>query len=104
MQGHLLYVWGALGDYPDGLFNIHGASVDQEGSLYVAEVANGRVQKFRPWPGLNPEFLVGLCGVEIGVMISFLPARLSLSCSTLAVVLSFSGSARDTYRLDAERL
>jgi hypothetical protein len=29
----------ALGDYPGGLFNIHGASVDQEGNLYVAEVA-----------------------------------------------------------------
>ena len=59
MQGHLLYAWGALGDYPGGLFNIHGASVDQEGNLYVAEVANGRVQKFRPRPGANPEFLVG---------------------------------------------
>jgi peptidylamidoglycolate lyase len=59
MQGHLLYAWGALGDYPGGLFNIHGASVDQEGNLYVAEVANGRVQKFRPRPGANPEFVVG---------------------------------------------
>jgi sugar lactone lactonase YvrE len=45
--------------HPGGLFNIHGASVDQEGNLYVAEVANGRVQKFRPRPGANPEFLVG---------------------------------------------
>jgi DNA-binding beta-propeller fold protein YncE len=59
MQGHLLYAWGSLGDYPGGLFNMHGASVDQEGNLYVAEVANGRVQKFRPRPGANPEFLVG---------------------------------------------
>jgi NHL repeat len=52
-------LWGTLGDYPGGLFNIHGASVDQGGNLYVAEVANGRVQKFRPRPGANPEFLVG---------------------------------------------
>jgi hypothetical protein len=34
LQGHLLYAWGA-------------------------EVANGRVQKFRPRAGANPEFLVG---------------------------------------------
>jgi hypothetical protein len=27
--------------------------------LYIAEVAHGRVQKFRPRPGANPEFLVG---------------------------------------------
>jgi sugar lactone lactonase YvrE len=59
LTGHLLYAWGALGDYPGGLFNMHGASVDQEGNLYVAEVANGRVQKFRPRRGANPDFLVG---------------------------------------------
>jgi hypothetical protein len=57
-DGRLLYAWGALGDYPGGLFNMHGASVDQEGNLYVAEVANGRVQKFRPRPGANPAYLV----------------------------------------------
>jgi hypothetical protein len=48
LAGNYLYSWGALGDFPGGLFNIHGASVDQEGNLYVAEVANGRVQKFTP--------------------------------------------------------
>jgi len=57
-DGHLLYAWGTLGDWPGGLFNIHGASVDQEGNLYVAEVAGGRVQKFHPRPGANPEYLV----------------------------------------------
>jgi len=59
LTGHLLYAWGALGDYPGGLFNMHGASVDQQGNLYVAEVANGRVQKFRPRRGADPDFLVG---------------------------------------------
>ncbi len=59
LAGHLLYSWGTLGDFPGGLFNMHGASVDQQGNLYVAEVANGRAQKFRPRPGANPEFLVG---------------------------------------------
>src|SRR5438876_6124140 len=34
-------------------------SVDQEGNFYVAEVDNGRVQKFRPRAGANPAFLVG---------------------------------------------
>jgi peptidylamidoglycolate lyase len=58
LQGHLLYAWGTLGDFPGGLFNTHGMSVDQEGNLYVAEVANGRAQKFRPRPGANPAFLV----------------------------------------------
>jgi hypothetical protein len=56
--GHLLYAWGALGDYPGALFNMHGASVDQEGNLYIAEVAGGRVQKFRPRQGANPAYLV----------------------------------------------
>jgi hypothetical protein len=57
-DGHLLYAWGALGDYPGALFNMHGASVDQQGNLYVAEVAGGRAQKFRPRPGVNPAYLV----------------------------------------------
>ena len=57
-EGHLLYAWGTLGDWPGGLFNMHGASVDQEGNLYIAEVAGGRVQKFHPRPGANPAYLV----------------------------------------------
>jgi peptidylamidoglycolate lyase len=59
LDGHLLYAWGTLGDFPGGLFNMHGMSVDQEGNLYVAEVANGRVQKFHPRQGANPAFLIG---------------------------------------------
>src|SRR6185437_824409 len=59
LDGHLLYDWGTLADWPGGLFNMHGMSVDQEGNLYLAEVANGRVQKFRPRAGANPAFLVG---------------------------------------------
>jgi sugar lactone lactonase YvrE len=59
LDGHLLYAWGTLGDFPGGLFNMHGMSVDQEGNFYVAEVANGRAQKFHPRQGANPAFLVG---------------------------------------------
>jgi sugar lactone lactonase YvrE len=33
-------------------------SVDQEGNLYVAEVDSGRVQKFRPKPGANPNYVM----------------------------------------------
>jgi hypothetical protein len=38
---------------------MHGASVDQQGNLYIVEVASGRAQKIRPRPGANPDFLVG---------------------------------------------
>ena len=59
LEGHLLYSWGVLGDVPGTFLNMHGASVDQEGNLYTAEVGNGRVQKFRPRAGANPAMLVG---------------------------------------------
>jgi hypothetical protein len=59
LEGHYQYSWGTLGDFPGAFFNPHGFSVDQEGNLYVAEVGNGRAQKFRPRPGANPALLVG---------------------------------------------
>ena len=34
-------------------------TTDQDGNLYLAEVFNGRVQKFRPKPGADPAKLVG---------------------------------------------
>ena len=58
-EGRLLYAWGALGDYPGSFLNMHGASVDPEGNLYIADVGDARVQKFRPRPGARPELLVG---------------------------------------------
>jgi tripartite motif-containing protein 71 len=57
-EGHLLYAWGTLGMFPGALWGVHGMSVDQEGNLYVAEVDSGRVQKFRPKKGANPDYLV----------------------------------------------
>jgi DNA-binding beta-propeller fold protein YncE len=59
LEGRLQYAWGAVGDFPGTLWGVHGMSVDQEGNFYVAEVDSGRVQKFRPRPGANPDFLVG---------------------------------------------
>jgi tripartite motif-containing protein 71 len=58
LQGHLLYAWGAMGMFPGGLWGVHGISVDRAGNLYTAEVDNGRVQKFAPKAGANPDFLV----------------------------------------------
>jgi hypothetical protein len=57
-DGRYLYSWGSLGDWPGAFFNMHGASVDQQGNLYIAEVGGGRAQKFRPRPGANPALLV----------------------------------------------
>ena len=59
LQGHFLYSWGSWGEFPGGMWGVHGLSTDQEGNFYVAEVNNGRVQKFRPRQGANPEFVVG---------------------------------------------
>ena len=59
LQGHFLYSWGVWGDFEGGFWGVHGFSVDQEGNFYVAEVDSGRVQKFRPRQGANPNFLVG---------------------------------------------
>ena len=58
LEGHLLYAWGSQGAWAGGLWNVHGLSVDQEGNLYIAEVANGRAQKFVPREGANPDFLM----------------------------------------------
>jgi sugar lactone lactonase YvrE len=59
LEGHLLYAWGTQGDAAGGNWNVHGLSVDQEQNLYIAEVGNGRAQKFRPRPGANPAFVAG---------------------------------------------
>lgn len=37
---------------------MQGMTVDQEGNVYIVEVGGGRVQKFRPRDGANPDFLV----------------------------------------------
>ncbi len=59
LDGNLIYAWGAFGPWPGGLWGVHGLSVDEAGNVYVAEVDNGRAQKFRPRAAANPEFLVG---------------------------------------------
>ncbi len=59
LDGHFLYSWGSWGEYPGGMWGVHGMSTDNEGNFYTASVNNGRIQKFRPREGANPEFLVG---------------------------------------------
>jgi len=59
LEGNLIYSWGTFGDFPGGQWGTHGLSVDQEGNLYIAEVGNGRVQKYIPKSGARPETLVG---------------------------------------------
>ena len=58
LDGHFLYAWGVWGDFPGGFWGVHGFTVDQDGNFYVAEVDTGRVQKFRPRAGVNPQQLV----------------------------------------------
>src|SRR5450759_1111106 len=59
LSGKFLYSFGFQGDAPGGFWGVHQFNVDQEGNLYVAEVSNGRVQKFRPLKGADPAKLVG---------------------------------------------
>jgi hypothetical protein len=59
LSGHYLYGWGGPGGQPGQFNGPHSITVDQEGNLYLAEVFNGRVQKFRPKPGADPAKVVG---------------------------------------------
>jgi NHL repeat len=58
LNGKFQYSFGFQGAAPGGFWGVHQFSVDQEGNLYVAEVSNGRVQKFRPMRGADPEKLI----------------------------------------------
>jgi len=59
MEGHYQYSWGSGGQWPGAMWNVHGMSVDQQGNLYLAEVNNGRPQKFSPRQNANAAMLVG---------------------------------------------
>jgi hypothetical protein len=59
LDGHYLYGWGGPGGQPGQFNGPHSITVDQEGNLYLAEVFNGRVQKFRPKPGADKTKLIG---------------------------------------------
>jgi hypothetical protein len=59
LDGTFMYSWGTWGPHPGGMWGVHGLSVDTDGNVYVAEVDNGGVQKYRPRHGANAAFLVG---------------------------------------------
>jgi hypothetical protein len=59
LDGKLLYEWGSGGGKPGQFKGAHSLTVDQDGNLYVAEVFNGRVQKFVPKKDAEPAKLVG---------------------------------------------
>ena len=59
LDGKLLYSWGTWGPQPGELWGVHEITTDQLGNLYVAEVFNGRAQKFQPKPGADPAHIMG---------------------------------------------
>ena len=49
-----MYSWGTWGDFPGGMWGVHGFSVDSDGNVYTASVDAGGAQKLRPRKGANP--------------------------------------------------
>ncbi len=59
LGGNLLHHWGSFGGFPGGNYGVHQFSADSEGNFYTADVHIGRIQKYVPKPGANPDELVG---------------------------------------------
>ena len=59
LQGNYLYGWGGPGKGKGQFAGPHQFTVDQEGNLYVAEVFNGRIVKFKPKAGADKSKMVG---------------------------------------------
>jgi sugar lactone lactonase YvrE len=59
LNGNYKYGWGQPGPYAGQFGGPHALTVDQAGNLYIAEVFNGRVQKFQPKKGADPSKIVG---------------------------------------------
>ena len=56
MSGKLIpeATWGTFGIAPGAIWGPHFFETDDDGSLYVAEDYSGRIQKFRPMDGIDP--------------------------------------------------
>jgi tripartite motif-containing protein 71 len=52
--GEFLTKWGGRGDYPGQFDDISGIAVALDGTVYVADGGNGRIQYFRPGPPAPP--------------------------------------------------
>ena len=59
LDGNFLYGWGAPGPQPGRFGCLHGLTTDQLGNLYVADCSAGRVQKFEPIEGADPNKVAG---------------------------------------------
>jgi len=59
LDGNFLYSWGAPGSQPGRLGCSHGITTDQLGNLYLADCFAGRIQKFEPLPGADPDKVAG---------------------------------------------
>jgi hypothetical protein len=59
LDGHYLYGWGGRGGQPGQFNGPHQLTSDQDGNLYVAEVFNGRIVKFKPKANADPAKVVG---------------------------------------------
>ena len=59
LDGNFKYGWGIRGGQPGQFNGPHQISTDQEGNLYVAEVFNGRIAKFKPKANADPARIVG---------------------------------------------
>lgn len=58
LDGRYMLDIGEPGALPGQFDGVHQIEVDQEGNLYVTEVANDRSQKFRPKPDADPARLI----------------------------------------------
>ncbi len=58
LDGRYILDIGGPGALPGQFDGVHQIDVDQEGNLYVTEVANDRSQKFRPKPDADPAKLI----------------------------------------------
>ena len=59
LDGKLLTYWGTQGTFPGGMAGPHDFSVDSEGSLYISNGLDHRVDKYQPKKNADRSRLVG---------------------------------------------
>ena len=59
LNGNFMYSWGTWGEFPGGMWGVHGFAVDTDGNVYTAAVDTGGAQKFRPRKGAESAFMIG---------------------------------------------
>ena len=64
LNGRLVTYFGTPGSFPGAMATPHDFSVDAEGSLYVSNGFNHRIDKYVPKPGADRSRLIGLSFVD----------------------------------------